>query len=182
MIGGIMRLRVVKGDITKLTVDAIVNAANSLMVMGGGVAGAIKRAGGADIEREAMEHAPVPVGGAVATGAGRLKAKYVIHVPTMERPAMRISLSNVKIAMDAAVRKALELGVTSLAIPALGTGVGGVDRCDAARAMIGVLKRYVDANVRIPNIVFVDINEEQVKCFREAIREILGLNVEIEYL
>ncbi len=177
-----MDVRVIKGDITKLAVDAIVNAANSLMVMGGGVAGAIKRAGGSEIEQEAMKYAPVPVGEAISTGGGRLKAKYVVHAPTMERPAVKIELSNVKLAMDAAIRKALELNITSLAIPALGTGVGGVDRCDAARAMVEVLKKYIDSGIHVPDILFVDISEEQVKCFKEAISEILGLNVEIEFL
>jgi len=84
-----VRIVVLTGDITKQEVDAIVNPANSMLVMGGGVAGAIKRVGGKEIEDESVKHAPVPVGEAVATGAGRLKAKYVIHAPTMERPAAR---------------------------------------------------------------------------------------------
>ena len=81
-------IEVIKGDITKVHVEAIVNPANSLMIMGGGVAGAIKRVAGDEVEREAMKYAPVPVGSAVATGAGKMKnVKYVIHAPTMERPA-----------------------------------------------------------------------------------------------
>src|SRR5205807_5858876 len=81
-IGG-ARIRVVKGDITALPCEAIVNAANSHLWMGGGVAGAIKRRGGPEIEQEAMRRGPVPVGEAVATGAGRLPARYVIHAVTM---------------------------------------------------------------------------------------------------
>lgn len=73
-----VRIVVVTGDITQQEVDAIVNPANSMLIMGGGAAGAIKRVGGKEIEDEAVKHAPVPVGEPVATGASRLKAKYVV--------------------------------------------------------------------------------------------------------
>lgn len=73
-----VKISVITGDITRLEVDAIVNPANSMLIMGGGVAGAIKRVGGKEIEDEALKYAPVPVGKAIATKAGKLKAKYVI--------------------------------------------------------------------------------------------------------
>ena len=130
-----VRLVVVEGDITHLRVDAIVNPANSLMIMGGGVAGAIKRRGGREIEEEAMKHAPVPVGEAIATGAGRLPARYVIHAPTMEAPAMRIPLRNAVLATRAALRKAEELCIESIALPAMGAGVGGLSVREVAREM-----------------------------------------------
>ena len=130
----------IEGDITEFEGDAIVNAANSLMVMGGGVAGAIKRKGGEEIEREAMEKAPVPVGSAVATSAGKLKVKYVIHAPTMERPAMRIGPENAYLATKAALKLAKEKGLKKVAFPLMGTGVGGLSVEEAVREMIRAIK------------------------------------------
>jgi O-acetyl-ADP-ribose deacetylase (regulator of RNase III) len=93
-----VKISVTTGDIIKLEVDAIVNPANSLLIMGGGVAGAIKRVRGKEIEGEALKSVSVPVGKAIATSAGKLKAKYVIHALTMEKPAMQTTMDNVKMA------------------------------------------------------------------------------------
>jgi O-acetyl-ADP-ribose deacetylase (regulator of RNase III) len=133
---------VVEGDITKVVADAIVNPANSLMIMGGGVAGAIRRAGGSEIEEEARRHAPVPVGKAVATGAGRLRAKYVIHAPTMERPAMTIPLENAVKATRAALEVARDLDIKSVAFPAMGAGVGGLSVEEVSEAMAKEFKNF----------------------------------------
>ncbi|MEM1658708.1 MAG: macro domain-containing protein [Candidatus Jordarchaeales archaeon] len=165
------------GDITKLEVDAIVNAANSRLWMGGGVAGAIKRAGGVEIEEDARKRAPrdkrgepfVPVGQAIASTAGKLKAKYVIHAPTMEEPAMATTPEKVEMAMEAALRCAEELGVKTLAVPALGTGVGGVPRDEAARRMVQVLVRHINSGTKLKKIVLCDIDKEQVRAFDEAL-------------
>ncbi len=135
-----VKVVVKRGDITEESVDAIVNPANSLLIMGGGVAGAIARKGGREIEEEARRHAPVPVGKAVTTGAGRLPAKYVIHAPTMERPAQRIGVDNVRKAARAALEEALRLGIESIAFPALGAGVGGVPVYDAIIAILEQVK------------------------------------------
>ncbi|MGC9113263.1 macro domain-containing protein [Acidilobus sp.] len=88
------------------------------------MAGAIKRKGGASIEQEAMSKAPVEVGNAIVTGVGRLKARFVIHVPTMRYPASRIGEENMRPAMRAALKLAEELGLSSIAFPGMGTGVG----------------------------------------------------------
>ncbi|MGQ4832942.1 MAG: macro domain-containing protein [Candidatus Asgardarchaeia archaeon] len=158
-------IKVCLGDITKQNVDAIVNAANSLMIMGGGVAGAIKRAGGVEIEEEARKQAPVPVGSAIITTAGRLKAKYVIHAPTMERPAMRISVDNVIKATSAVLQLAEKHNISSLAIPAMGTGVGGVPKEAAADAMVSVILSYIKKGTKLREIILCDINEDMVKEF-----------------
>ena len=129
-----------------LAVDAIVNAANSYGYMGGGVAGAIKRAGGVEIEIEAVSHAPIPVGSAVITTAGRLKCKHVIHAPTMEQPASRIDAGNVSEATRAALECADENELKRIAIPGMGTGVGGVPREKAAKAMISVIINFDAVN------------------------------------
>jgi len=165
-------LRVLIEDVTKLVVDAIVNPANSLMVMGGGVAGAIKRVGGEEIEKEAMRYAPVPIGKAVATTAGRLPAKYVIHSPTMEKPAMRTTVDKVSKAVLAALEKALELGVKSIAFPGMGTGVGGLSYSQAAEAMVNTIKQFLSSRrVPLTTIYLVAIDEELAKEFCKAIEK-----------
>ncbi len=135
------KIIVVAGDITKLEVDAIVNAANSQLIMGGGVAGAILKAGGQQIQEQAFKKAPVQIGHAVATKAGKLKTKYIIHAPTMTRPAMATSLDNVKTATAAALRCTQQAHARSLAFPGLGTGVGGLDLQEAANGMVETMKK-----------------------------------------
>jgi len=128
-----VKIEILKGDITEVECDAIVNPANSMMIMGGGVAAAIKRKGGKIIEEEAVRKAPVPVGEAIATIAGRLRAKYIIHAPTMEKPAMRTTPEKVEKAIKAAFTLAIKLGVKSIAFPGMGTGVGGLSPREFAR-------------------------------------------------
>jgi O-acetyl-ADP-ribose deacetylase (regulator of RNase III) len=166
-----VRIVVLTGDITKQEVDAIVNPANSMLIMGGGVAGAIRRIGGKEIEDEAVKHAPVPVGEAVATGAGRLKAKYVIHAPTMERPAMRIGKRNVGLSVRGALKCAEGLGVRSLVFPGMGTGVGGLSLEEAARTMVNEVKEHVDERTTLKQIVFIGFNGDLTKAFERAVKE-----------
>ena len=161
----------ITGDITKQKVDAIVNPANSWMIMGGGAAGAIKRMGGKEIEDEAVKHAPVPVGKAVATGAGRLKAKYVIHAPTMERPAIRISVENVRLAVRAALELASQLKLRSVAFPGMGTGVGGLALEEASEAMIDEAKKHVERGTHLKRIVFVGFRDEMTQAFSKVINK-----------
>ena len=173
-----VRIRVLRGDITKWASDirpsAIVNPANSLMLMGGGVAGAIKRAGGAEIEEEAREHAPVPVGEAIATRAGRLPIDYVIHTPTMEKPAMPTSKEKVRAAMMAALRCAEREGVKAIAFPGLGTGVGGLRADEAAEVMMEALKEHIEAGTGLSAVDFVAFTEELERAFRKWARELLS--------
>jgi O-acetyl-ADP-ribose deacetylase (regulator of RNase III) len=166
-IGG-LKVEVLKGDITKLEVDAVVNAANSYLTMGGGVAAAIKRAGGQEIEREAVAKGPIPIGEAVATTAGRLPARYVIHAPTMRVPGPT-SPEAVSKATRAALHLADELGLSSLALPGMGTGVGRVPAREAARAMVQALKEHVAGGTGLKRVVLIDIGEEMVAAFREAL-------------
>src|SRR5215475_11463344 len=98
-----MQVHVAKADLTLMPVDAIVNPANSLGIMGGGAAGAIKRRGGDKILQEAMSCAPIAVGAAVVTTAGKLHARAVIHAPTMEEPGLKIGVENVRRATRAAL-------------------------------------------------------------------------------
>ena len=150
-------IRIVQGDITGLEVDAIVNAANNELVMGGGVAGAIKRKGGKGIEDEAVKKGPIEIGGAVSTSAGSLPAKYVIHAATMgldfktDEAKIRSSCAN-------ALKEAERLKVRSIAFPALGCGVGGFPEIGAAKIMAQEVFRHIwfdQPKTSLKEIIFV---------------------------
>ncbi len=132
-----MQLEVVEGDIAALEVDAVANAANDRLWMGAGVAGALKRAGGTEIEREAMGKGPIALGTAVATGAGALPARWVLHGAVMGED-LRTDAALVERTTTSCLELADELGCRSLALPAFGTGVGGFPLPDCARIMVGV--------------------------------------------
>jgi len=168
-----VKIVVERGDITKLEVDAIVNAANSRLIMGGGVAGAILRAGGKEIQEEALKHAPIPVGEAVATTAGKLKAKYVIHAPTMERPAMRTSKEKVQLATKAALECAEQQRVKAVAFPGMGTGVGGLSHSEAAKAMVQEIKNHIAKGTSLEQVVLVGYTEDLTQAFQEALKTII---------
>ncbi len=165
-----VKITVLTGDITKLEVDAIVNPANSQLIMGGGAAGAILRAGGDQIQKQALRKAPVQIGYAVATTAGTLKAKYVIHAPTMARPAMAATLEDIKAATRGALECAQRIHATSIAFPGLGTGVGGLDLQDAANAMAEEMKKHIEAKTTIKHIILVGYRPELAKAFEKATR------------
>ena len=165
------RVRLIKGDITTVACDAIVNAANDHLWMGGGVAGAIKRRGGEEIEREALGLGPVPVGRAVATAGGRLPARYVIHAVTMGQDLVT-SEPSIGAATQSALRLADELGLRSLALPALGTGVGGFPLDRAAAAMAREIAAYLSAGGRLTDILAVLYDDPAYTAFRTALRDL----------
>jgi O-acetyl-ADP-ribose deacetylase (regulator of RNase III) len=168
-----VNIMVLTGDVTKQKVGAIVNPANSLMIMGGGVAGAIKRAGGKEIEDEAIKHAPVAVGKAIATGAGRLGARYVVHAPTMEMPAMRIDKGNVRSAVRGALECAKQLRIETIVFPGMGTGVGGLSLEEAARTMVSEIRNHIDEGTSLNQIVLVGFTRNLAYAFEKAISEIV---------
>jgi len=163
-------ITVISGDITKLEVDAIVNAANSQLIMGGGVAGAILRVGGKEIQEEANKKAPVPIGKAIATTAGQLKAKHVIHAPTMERPAMLTSKQNVGLATRGALECARQLGIVSIAFPGMGTGVGGLNVEEAADVMVDEIKRHIESGTSLKKIILVGFSSDLTEAFTRAVK------------
>jgi O-acetyl-ADP-ribose deacetylase (regulator of RNase III) len=130
-----MELEAREGDIAALEVDAVANAANDRLWMGAGVAGALKRAGGDEIEQEAMAKGPIPLGSAVATDAGRLAARWVIHGVVMGQD-LRTSAELVRRTTRSCLELADELGCRSLALPAFGTGVGGLPLAECAAVMV----------------------------------------------
>ena len=131
-----MKLELREGDIATVEADAIANAANDHLWMGAGVAGALKRAGGDEIEREAMALGPIPLGSAVATTAGRLPARWVIHGAVM-RQDLRTDADLVRRTTCSCLELADQLGCRSLALPAFGTGIGGFALHECARIMVG---------------------------------------------
>lgn len=160
------------GDITQVEADAVVNPANSRMIMGGGVAGALRRAGGPEIEKEALQRAPISVGQSVATTSGRLKAKYVIHAPTMPRPAMSATTANVAKATAAALRLAKQLKLSSIAVPGMGTGVGGVPVQEAAKTMIEVIKQHLSEGTSLKQILLISTDETLTDAFQFALEHV----------
>jgi O-acetyl-ADP-ribose deacetylase (regulator of RNase III) len=163
---GALELEVAEGDITQLEVDAIANAANNHLWMGAGVAGAIKRAGGEEVEREAVANGPIAVGDAVATGAGRLQARYVIHGAVMGQD-LRTNEELVRRTTVRCLEVADELGVASLALPAFGTGVGGFPLEDCARLMVGAARSFEPRALR--RVVFAVFGSEAERTFNAAL-------------
>ena len=163
-----MELEVVEGDITALEVDAVANAANNELWMGAGVAGAIKRAGGAEIEQEAVAQAPIEVGQAIATGAGNLPAKHVVHAAVMGQD-LQTSAELISQATRRTLEVADELGSRSLALPAFGTGVGGfpIERC--AELMVTEARAFEPAN--LDRVVFAGFGQDAEQAFRAAVGE-----------
>jgi O-acetyl-ADP-ribose deacetylase (regulator of RNase III) len=157
-----------QGDITTLEVDAIVNAANDHLWMGGGVAGAIKRKGGVEIEQEAVRQGPVEIGESVVTGAGSLPARYVIHAAVMGQD-LQTDAVKVRRATRSALRRARELGIASVALPALGTGVGGFPVTEAARIMIEEARRHLADKTSVRRITFALFDREAYDAFEREL-------------
>jgi O-acetyl-ADP-ribose deacetylase len=161
-----MKLEVVEGDIAALDVDAVANAANDHLWMGAGVAGALKRAGGEEIEREATAKGPIAVGEAVATGAGRLPARWVIHGAVMGQD-LRTNADLVERTTQSVLRVADELGAESLALPAFGTGVGGFPLDECARLMVRAVREHEPRTLR--RVVFAVFGGGSRRAFEQAL-------------
>jgi O-acetyl-ADP-ribose deacetylase (regulator of RNase III) len=163
-----VKLEVVEGNIAELDVDAIANAANNHLWMGAGVAGAIKRAGGEEIEQEAVGRGPIAVGDAVATGGGRLKAQHVIHGAVMGQD-LRTDADLVAQTTRRTLELADELGARSLALPAFGTGVGGFPLAECAEIMVREVRAHEPASLE--RVVFAVYGDDAESAFRRALGE-----------
>ena len=157
-----------EGNIAAVKADAIANAANDHLWMGAGVAGALKRAGGEEIEREAMAQGPIPVGSAVATTAGRLRARYVIHGAVMGQD-LRTSAELVRATTRACLALADSLGCASLALPAFGTGVGGFPVDECARIMVEEARSFSGESLQ--HVIFAVFGEPAAHAFEQAVAE-----------
>jgi O-acetyl-ADP-ribose deacetylase (regulator of RNase III) len=164
-----------RGDITDWEVDAIVNAANSTLAMGTGVAGAIKRKGGVIIEEEAMRQGPVEVGEAVLTPGGNLAATHVIHAAVMG-PDLKTDAATITTATRAVLALADKHRLTSLALPALGTGVGHVPPRDSAEAMVKTVVPHLRAGrSSLRRIVFVLYQDDAYRVFTDTLKRVAAL-------
>ena len=167
------RIVIIAGDLVEQKVDAIVNAANSDLVLGGGVAGAVRSRGGPSIQEECDAHGPVKVGEAAVTGGGELLARHVIHAASMALGGATTTES-LKSSMDHAFQLAHQLGVKTIAIPAVGTGIAGFPIGECAVVMARSLTRAL-ANGWEPNEVrFVLFGDGARRLFQASFQDIFG--------
>jgi O-acetyl-ADP-ribose deacetylase (regulator of RNase III) len=162
------KIEVKKASITNAEVNAIVNPANSFGYMGGGVAGVIKKVGGQVIEDEAIAQAPVQVGEAILTSAGDLICHKIIHAPTMHNPAEKTDAHKVFCAAKAALELADKEGFRSIAMPGMGTGVGGLDKLEAAKTIVKAVKSTKFQSLE--KILLIDIDDEMIEAFEKVLK------------
>jgi O-acetyl-ADP-ribose deacetylase (regulator of RNase III) len=163
-------IEVQQADITRLEVDAIANAANTELRHGGGVAGAISRAGGRAVQAESDERAPIGLGEAIETTAGEMPCRWVIHAATMELGGPT-SAEIIRRATASTLAKADELGAESLALVAFGTGVGGFPLDQAARIEVEEVRRHLDQGSGLERVVFAVHGDDAEAAFRSAIED-----------
>ena len=164
------RIEVLDTDITALEVDAIANAANTRLLHGGGVAGAISRAGGPAVQEESHQKAPIGLGEAVETTAGELPSRWVIHAATMELGGPT-SADIIRRATASTLWKAEELGAKSLALVAFGTGVGGFSMAEAAEIEADEVRRHLDSGSGLERVVFAVRGADARAAFERAVAE-----------
>ena len=164
-------ISVLEADITTLEVDAVANAANAQLLHGGGVAGAIARAAGPELERESRERAPIEVGSAVETTGGSLPARWVIHAATMAKPGGTTSADVVRRCTAATLALADSLGARSLALVAFGTGVGGFPLDEAAAIEVEEVQRHLDEGSSLERVIFAVRGAEAVAAFERAVAD-----------
>ncbi|OGC78104.1 MAG: hypothetical protein A2145_02390 [candidate division Zixibacteria bacterium RBG_16_40_9] len=160
------KINILQGDIADQAVDAIVNAANNHLLMGTGVAGAIRIKGGPAIQEECTQKAPIAVGGAIETTAGNLKAKFVIHAATMGMD-FKTSPKIVANATINSLKKAVELKLKSVAFPALGTGLGGFPVEECAKIMLYGVKKFLSENKALDEVRLVLFDKNSFEVFKK---------------
>jgi len=159
------------GDLTALEVDAIVNAANNDLILGGGLAGAIARAGGPDIQADCDSHGPVKVGQAAITTAGNMPARHVIHQASMSLGG-RTTAESLRDSTRAVLALAEENGVRTLAFPATGTGIAGFDMRQCAEIMIAEVLEHVAGGTCLSDVYFVLMGAGPLQVFQDAYRRL----------
>ena len=165
------RIHFLKGDITAMDVDAVVNAANTDLQLGSGVAGAIRTHGGPAIQEECDRAGPIPLGGAAVTTGGRLKALYVIHAASMHL-GCRTTAESLKLATHHSLLRAEEKGLKSIAFPAIGTGVAGFPMADCARIMLTETLEHLKVRTSLEKIYFVLYDDAALKTFEDTYQQL----------
>jgi O-acetyl-ADP-ribose deacetylase len=166
-------VEIVEGDITQQDTEAIVNAANEQLRVGGGVDGAINRAGGPEIQKEARQIGYCPTGQAVITTGGNLKAQYVIHTVG---PIYKNGLAGEPELLASCYRESLKLastkGIKSLAFPSISTGIYGYPVDDAARTALGAVKAYLQEHPKIKLVRFVLFGQQAFEAYAAALKDL----------
>jgi O-acetyl-ADP-ribose deacetylase len=165
------KIEFVKADITGMAVDAIVNAANTDLMLGAGVAGAIRRQGGPRIAEECERIGPIPLGEAAVTTAGSLKAFYVIHAASM-RLGGKTTADSLRQSTHNALQRAEEKAFKSVAFPAIGTGVAGFPIQECARIMIGEVLHHLERRTSLEKIYFVLYDDASFKVFEDTYQQL----------
>ncbi|HYB89580.1 MAG TPA: macro domain-containing protein [Candidatus Binataceae bacterium] len=162
------KVKLSRGDLTESATDAIVNAANNDLVLGAGVAGAIRHKGGPDIQRECDRIGPIPLGEAAITTGGKLKARYVIHAASMSLGG-RTTEENLRAATRNSLLRAREKGLNSIAFPAIGTGIAGfpMDRC--AQVMLDEVRAHLGGATSLTRVEFVLFDHAALSAFERAL-------------
>ncbi len=158
------RVVLLEGDITEQSVDAIVNAANSALILGSGVAGAILEKGGEVIQAECDAHGPVEVGAAALTGAGALPARFVIHAASMP-PGGQADAAGVRSSVKATLELAAEHGCRTLAFPAIGAGIGGLSLQVCAEVSLEEVRSHLKGDTSLEEVRFVLFGEPAYRVF-----------------
>jgi len=149
------RIQIQQGDLTEMEVDAIVNAANNDLILGAGVAGAIYRKGGEEIQRECNAIGSIPVGYAAITGGGKLKARHVIHAASMGLGGVRTTAKTLRTSTAHSLRLAAERNLKTIAFPAVGTGVSGFPMDECAQIMLSEAVQHLRGETSLETIYFV---------------------------
>ncbi|MGH9452535.1 MAG: macro domain-containing protein [Terriglobia bacterium] len=165
------KLAFLKGDITDLAVDAIVSAANTDLMLGAGVAGAIRRKGGPRIQEECDRLAPVPLGGTAVTTGGNLKALYVIHAASMTLGGLT-SAESLRAATRNALERAEEKTFKTIAFPAVGTGIAGFPMDECARIMIAEVLEHLKSRTSLEKVYFCLFDDVALEVFRKVYKEL----------
>ena len=161
------QIEIVQGDITEADVEAIVNAANNDLELGGGVAGAIRRKGGPSIQEECHRIGSIPIGEAAITGGGNLKARYVIHAASMQLGG-RTTAENLEASTRNSLRRAEEKKIKSIAFPAVGTGIAGFDTKRCAEIMLRIVAEHLKGKTPLERVVFVLFDRETREIFEQT--------------
>jgi O-acetyl-ADP-ribose deacetylase len=165
------KIIVQQGDLTEMQTDAIVNAANNDLILGGGVAGAIRRKGGEQIQRECSAIGSIPVGYAAITSGGKLAAKHVIHAASMQLGG-RTSADALRQSTAHALRIAAENELKTIAFPAVGTGIAGFPMKDCAEIMLREAASHLENGTSLEKIYFVMFDENACRVFRQELRRL----------
>jgi O-acetyl-ADP-ribose deacetylase (regulator of RNase III) len=165
------RIEIRQGDLTEMDADAIVNAANNELQLGGGVAGAIRRKGGPSIQAECDEIGTIPVGGAAITSGGNLKARHVIHAASMELGG-RTSAHSLRSSTAHSLRIAAQNGLKTIAFPAVGTGIAGFPLRECAEIMLREAAKHLEGPTSLEKVYFVLFDQEALSAFEQAFNEL----------